>query len=318
VTESLKAVLSAAKVTPILADVGCSGARHAVWDPIASFSVLIAFDPDSREVPEDLAGRYRDVVMIDRAVADRDDVDTVGFVLTRYPYCSSTLEPNLEALGDYSFRDYFIPESRVSVQATSLNRVIDDYELPGIDWLKLDSQGTDLRIIRSLRPSVLGHMTALEVEPGLVDAYHGEDLFHDVHSYLRGQGYWLANLHAQAYPRVRPESAAELREMCAELGIPQAVEHTKVSPTAAEARYLRTMGSTPPGRSLVLLFVFALLDGHAGFALDVLKAYRDGDNEVRAAMRAALYDALSSLAPLTSRPSGSQLRRWVGRALDRL
>jgi hypothetical protein len=295
---------------------------------------LIAFDPDSREVPKDLADHYRAVVLVDRAVTDRDDVDSVEFVLTRFPYCSSTLEPDLEALGNYSFRDHFVPESRESVQATSLNRVIDERGLTGIDWLKLDSQGTDLRIIRSLGPKALADLTAVEVEPGFINAYVGEDLFHDVHRDLTENGFWLCDLNCQAYPRVRPESVDELERLCRAWGVAGGVGALKASPTAAEARYLRELDPSMDARAITMLFVFATISGQVAFAFDVKKAYeiQCGADRVSTAMNATLRHELrrlgveqptissDELRGLRARqsPLGSRLRqarRWARRVL---
>jgi FkbM family methyltransferase len=258
----------------------------------------LAFDPDSREIPRDLKGVYRDVIMVPRAVTDSDEAEQAEFVLTKYPFCSSTLEPDMEALGAYLFRDYFEPVSRVSVPATSLNRVLEEYGLAGIDWLKLDSQGTDLRIIRALQTATLQRLAAIDVEPGLVDAYQGEDLYHAVDAYLRSQGYWLSDLQFQAYPRVTPESLEEIEELAQRMRLSRVTEHIKRSPTAAEARYLRQPGTCEEDRTQVLLFVFALLDQQVGFAWDLRKHYArlHADDEIVAAMDAAFGDALRSTA----------------------
>ena len=61
---------------------------------------------------------------------------------------------------------------------------MDRLSLSGIDWLKTDSQGTDLRIFNSLRPEVRSRVLAIDIEPGLIDAYVGEDLFVDAHKEL--------------------------------------------------------------------------------------------------------------------------------------
>ena len=40
-----------------------------------------------------------------------------------------------------------------AVRAGPLDAVLARFDLPGIDWLKLDTQGTDLRLLQSLPPA---------------------------------------------------------------------------------------------------------------------------------------------------------------------
>jgi FkbM family methyltransferase len=309
----IAAVLDAAAVTPVLADVGASGTRRPVWEALAARSILIAFDPDERDPPPDLVGAYREVRMVTRAVTDSDERDSVQFVLTEYPHSSSTLEPDLAALGDYSFRDYFRPVSRVEVPATSLNRVIRESGLPGIDWIKLDSQGTDLRILAAMEPEFLRSMMAIEVEPGFIDAYLGEDLYPEVHQFLKAEGYWLAELAVQQYARIRPASLEALRAHCTGTLATDPLVLLRKSPTAAEASYLRRRDQARTERERVLLFVFSVVQGLLGFAWDCLCDQRlasDG-SAVTTAMQ-ALFDqefeaaARSGTQRPVSRPTAPQ------------
>ncbi len=310
---ALESLLDAAGVTPILADVGCSGTRHRVWDPIASRSILLAFDPDGREVPCDLNGIYRKVIMVPQAVTDSDESNRVEFVLTKFPYCSSTLEPDLFALSAYAFRNYFEPVSRVSVSATSLNRVLDEFKLEGIDWLKIDSQGTDLRILKKFREDMFQRLSCIDTEPGLIDAYQGEDLYHAVDAFLRGKGFWLSDLRVQEYARVTPESLEEIEDLAKRLKLGAVGERIKRSPTAAEARYLRDPAACADRRVLVVLFVFALLDQQFGFAWDLRKRFAGmhADSKVVAAMEAALRNELFSVMPKPTPAHPSSSRRLI-------
>lgn len=312
-TNALESLLDAAGVTPVLADVGCSGTRHKVWDPIASRSILLAFDPDDRDIPCDLDGVYRKIIMVPRAVTDSDELDQVEFVLTKYPSCSSTLEPDIEALSAYAFRDYFDPVSRISVSATSLNRVLDEFELGAIDWLKIDSQGTDLRILRKFREDMFQRLSCVDTEPGLIDAYEGEDLYHAVDAFLRGKGFWLSNLRVQEYARVTPESLEEIEDLAKRLKLGAVGERMKRSPTAAEARYLRDPAACTDRRVLVVLFVFALLDQQIGFAWDLRKRFArmHADSEVVAAMEVALRNELYSVIPKPTLAHPSSDRIWI-------
>ncbi|NNE38056.1 MAG: hypothetical protein HKN08_07095 [Gammaproteobacteria bacterium] len=262
-------------LSPVLVDIGCSGERHKIWDAIAPVSTFIGFDPDKRELIDDTESAYKKNIIIDRVVCDDDSVNEVDFIFTKSPFCSSMLQPDLEQLKNYIFYDYFIPESQGKVAATSLNRVIEERKLSALDWIKIDAQGMDLKIIKSLDESNLSRIIAMDVEPGFIPAYQGEDLFPSVHEYLLSKGFWLAELKSQKYPRVTTGSVRDINRL---LNLPEEngiQPFLKSSPTAAEARYLRTIPATADcgGEQVLLLFIFSIICGMHGYALDVLSEY---------------------------------------------
>ena len=260
---------------PVLVDVGASAGPPGVWAPIAAQSTYVGFDPDSRDMDGAAGGAYRRSIVVGEAVTSDPGATELQFYLTRSPYCSSTLEPDTASLANYHFAGLFEVERRAAVRAATLDAILARLGLDRIDWLKCDSQGTDLRIFRSLGERVRGGVLALDIEPGLIDAYRGEDLFVDAHKHLAANGFWLSRLEVNGAVRARADSlrAAFPGEpdpaACAERSI-------RRSPGWCEARYLRTLDSLAaadaPRERYALLFVFALLDGQPGYALDVALA----------------------------------------------
>ncbi|MCX7935836.1 MAG: hypothetical protein N3A66_11340, partial [Planctomycetota bacterium] len=132
----------------------------------------------------------------------------------------------------------------------------------------------DLRLFQSLPDDLRDQVLAVDVEPGLVDAYRGEDLFVDTHREMMRQGFWLSNLGIGCAVRMR-------RSTLAELGAEETVlieRFQRPSPAWCEARYLRTLEwlaeLRAPAQRYILLWVFALLDEQCGFALDIARDYR--------------------------------------------
>ena len=283
-------LLRAAGLAPVLVDVGSAGISHQIWQPIASQSVVVGFDPDSRNQDKAFGKGYARAVMVDKAVSPDDTAESVDFILTEYPSCSSMLEPDLEQLSSFSFRDFFRPVRRCTVPATSLNRIIEAEQLGTIHWIKLDSQGADLRLLQSLGLPHWKKLLAVDIEPGLIKAYKGEDLFTDCHSWLIDQGFWMSRLEYQSYPKLRPETLDELSEHTG-IDREQLMRRLPRAPTAVEGRYLREVAwlrdSAEGPAALVLASVFGLLDGQFGYAYDVASAYteRFGNDELAGAMR---------------------------------
>ncbi|NQU09154.1 FkbM family methyltransferase [bacterium] len=261
---------------PILVDVGASGSPPAIWAPIARHAVYVGFDPDQRSGKPAAPAGYRQSIIVDQAIVGEPSVDRARFYFTKSPLCSSSLPPATDSLRHYLFADLFAIERQGEVAATTLNEVLAHQGLSRIDWLKADTQGTDLRIFNSLAEPVRSRVLALDVEPGLIDAYAGEDLFADTHRQLTAQGFWLSRLQVRGAVRMQPATLAALTD-----AVPwfsrRAFERTaRPSPAWVEARYLRSLewlaehAAGPTEHAL--LGVFALLDHQPGYALDIVRA----------------------------------------------
>jgi len=300
---------------PVLVDVGASAGAPAIWETIAPLSTYVGFDPDSREMSSSADGDFRRTVIVNEAVTADPGAADVRFYLTRSPYCSSTLEPDSASLANYHCSELFVVERRASVRAATLDAILARLEIARIDWLKCDSQGTDLRIYRSLSERLRQDVLALDVEPGLIDAYRGEDLFVDAQKHLVANGFWLSRLDVQGAVRVR---GATLQ--AAFPGQPDAAalaaQAIRTTPGWCEARYLRTLESMAEAGATreryALLYVFSLLDQQPGYALDVALEFetRFGADAWSARMRA---EALSRIHNPGRHAALARARKWAGR-----
>ncbi|HWT03684.1 MAG TPA: hypothetical protein VN256_25775 [Pyrinomonadaceae bacterium] len=308
--EVFNELLSRLNIHPVLIDIGSSGAPPEIWDPIARHSVYVGFDPDLREMHEVPDGRFRKAITVNEAVMGEQGGESVTFYLTRSPYCSSTLKPDLESLSNFLFSDLFVVEREASVKASTLNSILDRLSLDRVDWFKTDSQGIDLRLFNSLRDEVRSRVLAVDIEPGLISAYLGEDTFVDVHRSLTREGFWLSNVNVCGTVRMRQSALAEAARL--ERGIDRAFveQNLRKTPGWCEARYLRTIESLPRGgaeedrRDYVLLWTFSLIDEQFGFALDVGMEYEKvfGADDVSRAMKAEAAARIKRARP--ARPRG--------------
>jgi FkbM family methyltransferase len=271
----LKSILNEYGVTPVLVDVGASGGAPTIWTEIAPSSTYIGFDPDRREIRTIMDGTYKKATIVNKAVGtDRSMVET-RFFLTNSPYCSSTLRPNAKALEDYIFYELFEVVREMRTSATTLDQVLVQQGLTSIDWLKVDAQGTDLRIYESLSDDARNKLIAVDTEPGLLDAYLGEDLFVDVQRKLCADGFWLSRLDVRGTKRVSKTTTDALRREQSALLKKLESEQQRISPGWCEARYLRSLqwlkSHSASQREYILLWAFAIIDQQFGFALDVAR-----------------------------------------------
>jgi hypothetical protein len=308
---SIRSLLQEHNIEPILVDVGASGSPPAIWNPIAANSVYVGFDPDLREFRMIDDGQFRRAIIVNKAVTGTEAAETVDFYLTKSPYCSSTLPPSMESLNNYLFADLFEVVGHKDVTAAPLSSILAEAGLDQLHWLKTDSQGTDLRIYQGLPPDIRAEVVAVDVEPGLIDAYHGEDLFSTTHEALSKDGFWLSNLRVEGSIRLRP---ATLERQKGRVSPRLMRGAARTSPGWVEARYLRGpdwlgQRSSSPA-PFVLLWTFAVLDQQLGYALDVVDEYERlrGPDETSGRMR----------GHVTMLARGEYLARGAGKLAHRL
>lgn len=277
-TKIFDQLLTSMDIQPVLMDVGASGGHHQIWNAVAPHSVYVGFDPDERDIRELPDSAFKRAVIVNKAVVADHNADSVAFFLTHSPYCSSTLEPDRESLANYSFAPRFDVINIQTVPAITLNAVVGELSLSHIDWIKTDSQGTDLRLWQSLDDSYRDQVLAIEIEPGLIDAYKGEDLWIDAQQELTRQGFWLSDLDVKGVVRIQETTLETLSSMGFAMDEAKARGHIQSSPGWMEARYLRSLdwlaAHEASPRQYVLLWTFAIIDGQKGFALDVALAYK--------------------------------------------
>jgi len=220
---------------PVLVDVGASGAVHESWKAIAPYSICLAFDGDDRDLrlmKTDNSG-YRELLLYHRILTAQKTEET-EFFLTSFPHCSSLLEPDLGALSCHSFRDLFKVDKKISLKAVNLPEVLAENHLDRVDWFKTDSQGTDLRLFKSLPEAILPGVKIAEFEPGIIDAYRGEDKFGDLLQWMTGKCFFLAKLEIKPVCRIEPELLNEFRR-------PDLVtKYMKKTPGWVNALYMNT------------------------------------------------------------------------------
>jgi hypothetical protein len=138
------------------------------------------------------------------AVPERPAEGTATLHLTKSPQCSSTLPPRTAALAEWSFAEFFEVTERRQFPATTLTGALAAQGITGVDWLKCDTQGLDLKLWQSLPAGWRSRVLAVEVEPGIIDAYDGEEKLGDVLAAFAGEPFWLAELGVGRVPRGGP------------------------------------------------------------------------------------------------------------------
>ena len=117
---------------PVLVDVGASGELHPAWQRMARYAVGVGFEPDARDAPA-VAAAFRRWVTVPKIVVGEAGRTTADLVLTKFPYCSSTLTPNQAALADWAFAPLFTVDPRQSLPATTLAKALEAHGIAHLD-----------------------------------------------------------------------------------------------------------------------------------------------------------------------------------------
>jgi hypothetical protein len=255
---------------PVLLDIGASGAIHPKWKAVAKHSIGIAFDADVREmnyVVKESSG-YRKLYVFNRLVTDKPSSES-DFYLTRSPYCSSLLKPDQNSLHNWAFAELFEVDRMVKLKTAALPSILQEIGVNKIDWFKTDSQGTDLRLFVSLGEELIQKVLVAEFEPGIIDAYEGEDKLWSLLAFMDKYPFWMTSLDIKGSERIgRNSYHTRLSGLDRKL-LPALL---KTSPGWGEASYFNTFerdSSYLDKRDFLLGWVFAVIEKQYGFALEL-------------------------------------------------
>ena len=254
---------------PVLVDIGASGTIHKKWNPIAKYAICIAFDADSRdfEICESENKGWRKLYSMNRLVTS-ESAEEVDFYLTKSPHCSSSLAPDQKALEPWAFSPLFEVDNIVKLPSVDLQSALLKVDVDYIDGYKTDSQGTDLRIFNSLPKEIINKILLAEFEPGIIDAYQGEDKLHNLLAHMEKEPFWISNMEIKGSQRINNLDLKSLNYFQQ-----RSIESfLKMAPGWCEISYLNKMEQSEMTlREYFLAWVFASLNAEHGFALFVAK-----------------------------------------------
>lgn len=220
-----------------LLDLGASGGSYEGFHPVRSFSTLIEVDADDRDFEQNssviLNGQKK--IITRKAVIGSDTDDFTSIYLTDDPHCSSTLEPDMERLRNFTYADLFRVSRRIEVPATSLSRLSHDLGCC-FDWIKIDTQGSELDILQNMSPALLDNLLCCDAEVSFYAHYKGARALPDFHTFMLSAGFQVAKI-VRVQSRIRMRSA-DLNQM-EQAGLPTG--RWPRWPTSLEMRYIRSV-----------------------------------------------------------------------------
>lgn len=181
----------------VVVDIGCRWGFAEKFTQQRDDFYIYGFDPDTEECAR-LQARYAGeaVTIVPRGLAGAPGKRTL--YITQEPACSSLLKPDPDLTDNYPALHCAREMSTRSVQTTTLDQWAIEQSVDAIDHIKIDTQGTELEILRGGR-QLLGGVRSLELEVEFNPIYLGQPVFSDVDQFLRSRGFVLWKLTNQVH-----------------------------------------------------------------------------------------------------------------------
>jgi len=167
----------------VLADVGAAGGIKDRWAPARAVVAAMLFEPRDGGEPR---RRGRDMLY---PVALGDAPGRAVLNVTALPNMSSTLLPNAALLE--SFRKKGAHTSvlnTVEMPVDTLDAIV-ARDAKRVDAIKVDTQGSELAILKGAHACLSSSVIVAEVEVSFLERYQGQPLFSDIESFMNGLGF---------------------------------------------------------------------------------------------------------------------------------
>jgi FkbM family methyltransferase len=174
-------------------DVGARAVKHNRFVKEFPQAFYIGFEPDIEECKRLNALNIEKHQFYPQALGRKSETRTL--YVTRNPACSSLYEPNSKEM--YRFIEcgpYFDVLKKKAIETVSLDEWYRDAGIPEVAFLELDTQGSELDILRGSKHLLTASIMGLQVEVEFFPIYKNQPLFSDVDSYLQRLGFSLFDL----------------------------------------------------------------------------------------------------------------------------
>lgn len=176
-------------------DVGARGGALRWMAPLAPFSNYYACEPDpiatTKLIKENALG-WRKMVVVPEALGETSGPLTLN--RTRHPGFSSIYKPNMKVAKRFGLGRDMSVESTFETEAITLQAAAAKYGFDQLGLLKIDTQGSELGILKSGQQLITEHVQAIFIELEFFEFYHKQPLFSRVSLFLGKLGFEIMNL----------------------------------------------------------------------------------------------------------------------------
>ena len=183
----------------VLADIGASGGLELNWRFAKKYLSIIGFEPDTREFfnlkkRENSNTKYLNIGLHSKKTS-------LNYYLTRKQQVSSMFKPNREVLNKFPEAARFEILEEVTIETDTLDSQVKINNISGVDFIKADTQGSELFILQGAQQTMKKHVFGLEIEVEFVDIYKDQPLFWEVDNFIKQHGFELFDIQCSYWKR---------------------------------------------------------------------------------------------------------------------
>lgn len=165
----------------VLMHIGSAGSNFNKWNKISKNSILISVDGNKSSIQT----KKKFLKVIDENVIISNKSGRAKFFVTKDPDCSSLLEPNEKVYENWYLAHRFKIQKKINVNVIEINNFLKSKKIKYIDWLVIDIQGIDLKVIKKLKYDIKKEISILDIEPGFDFFYKKADTISEVFDYMQ-------------------------------------------------------------------------------------------------------------------------------------
>ena len=290
----------------VLVDVGASGGLKRNWMEASRHLRLVGFDADER-APEGETHQGRSKVLL--RVGLYKEKGSLTLYQTSKQRNSSILRPNPALVSRFALPERFDIVETKTIHVDTLDNQLREHGITDVDFIKVDTQGSELFILQGgaevLRSSVFG----VEVEVEFAELYEDQPFFADVDRFLRPFGFQLFDLKPTYWKRAAGHRWGKRKGqlICGDalyLKDPSSLR-ANIEGVPDEPRRAKVL------KALSICFLYGYLD----FALEIFEQERHLFDENQAA---AILGKIRSSRSLSSRTPMFRGRQRLANLLSKL
>jgi FkbM family methyltransferase len=183
-------------------DIGASGGIVPLWKQLKGHLHVLCVEPDNREF-EQLEKRTVEGVKIDylNKLLYKEKQPSLTFNQYNNQRLSSLLQPNERFLSKFSKTESWSVAGEVELEADTLDKQLSERNINDIDFIKLDTQGSELSILEGAGHLLDNSLFGLSIEVEFAPIYKDQALFSDIDVFLRRKGFQLIEIVRSKYWR---------------------------------------------------------------------------------------------------------------------
>lgn len=182
------------KSNPIaVVDVGVRGGINSRWNLLSQNIKVLGFEPDLEECKRLNKGAGNNHTYFPIALYNKEG--TIEINITRSPAASSIYLPNFSLMDRFPNSDDLKTVKLIEVQCNTLDRILRLNNIQDVDFLKIDTQGSELQILQGASETLQKSIFGVDIEVEFSQLYENQPLFADVDIYLRDLGFSLFDIN---------------------------------------------------------------------------------------------------------------------------